>query len=462
MFNFLKKNKPIEKKSHAFSNSQLISSLIVSSEDVSRRFLTPQKALFYYDLVAPVATAIDLINDEFKNLQIALETNGEITIDDDILNFLKQPNDDMVLIDFLETMGIYFLATNEVYIIATGTPSQAPAELIVVSPELVEVKKNRDGFISSIEVQSTSGPKWIFNRADDQFRFFTKDGNQEIWQIKGFNSKQTGRGKSKLTSVSYEIDQYLQVAIHNLSLLKNGMRPSGAFSTPPDTTLDDDQFERLKEQIENFYSGGENAGNTLVLDNGLEFKEMGINPKDMDFLNMNKSVSIAIFNRYKVPLPLVNPDKMTLSNMDSAKLNLYDNAVLPFANRMFAELTAFLRPRFKLSEESTIVPFKDKITALQMRRNEELKLKKELGIFTINQLLAEVGEDSISQGGDTVFILNNLVPAGATIVENPTIGEEAKTTRESFRKIMKMQIDVKGNRSFTDDDIERIADEEGL
>ena len=84
MFNFLKKKQSevITKKSfslrQAFRNE-------LSFDD--NRILRPKKALFYYDVVSPVATAIDLVNDEFKNLTIAVEKDGKKTLTHPILKF---------------------------------------------------------------------------------------------------------------------------------------------------------------------------------------------------------------------------------------------------------------------------------------------------------------------------------------------------------------------------------------
>ena len=463
MFNFLKKKQEIvERKSHSFVNS-FSSSLLFLEANINNRNISPTRALAYYDIASPVSIAVDLIRDEFKNLRMVLETNGEVITEAPILEFLQNPNDDQVLQDFLESLGAFFLVTDEAYMIAMGSAGRPPSEIILVSPSIVDVKKGRDGFITQIGVQRTTGAREIFKRSETEFRFFTSDDNAEIWQIKGFNSQQNGRGKSKLNSLSPEIDQYIETAMHNLATLRNGLRPSGALQQTKDQDpLTDDQFERLREQVEQFYSGTENSGNALILEGGLEFKEMSINPKDMDFLNLQRTVTTAIFNRYKIPLPLINPDKMTLANMESAKLNLYDNAVLPFANRMFAEITRFLAPRFGLSEDTQIIPWQDKITALQVRRNQELKVKKDLEILTINEIRTQIGLDSIAEGGDVVYIPNNLVPAGTTEEDIQENQEESKTTRESFTRLMKGQMDFKGNRSFTDEVIDQIADDEGL
>ena len=47
--------------------------------------------------------------------------------------------------------------------------------------------------------------------------------------------------------------------------------------------MSDQQFARLKSEIEEQYGGGRNAGRPLLLEGGLEWKEMSLNPKDMDF-----------------------------------------------------------------------------------------------------------------------------------------------------------------------------------
>lgn len=454
----------------------------------SNNQLTIKRALKFYDDAAPVATAVDWINDEFKTLSLLLQQGDKSTNDAEILKFLQSPNDDMIQEDFLETLGAYFLICNEVYMVATGNVNKPPAELLVISPEHIVVKKDADGFINQINIQRDGMGTEIFKRADTQYRFYNKDQTAEIWQIKGFSARgdnvvsnsdfnggnniTSSRGRSKLSSICREINQYIEVATHNLATLDNGMLPSGTLTAPEGATLTDEQFERIRSQVVNFYSGAKNAGKVLILDNGMVFTPLNINAKDMDFKELIKSVTTTIFNRYKIPLPLVNAENMTLANMATAKLNLYDNCVIPLANRLLRELTLFLAPRFKLGENDLIIANLDQVSALQPRRNEQLKVKKELNIYTINELRADSGDLAIAEGGDIVYIANNLVPAGTdmtvaqsnTLVDVTPVEKQINTiaTRKQFIAIMQKQIDVKGNRNFTDDEINKMADNEGL
>ena len=495
MWNPFSKKKNVEvinKKSYGFPREWIINGSTGSNNQI-----TIKRALRFYDEAAPVATAIDWINDEFKTLNLVIKTDGEIETQAEILTFLKNPNDDMTRQDFMEYLGAYFLIANEVYIIATGNVTRKPAELLIVSPEFINVKKDADGFAGQIEVQRTGMGKEIFKRADNSYRFYNKDMSAEIWQIKGFSAMGDGmysqsgvssneihstRGRSKLNSISREINQYIEIANHNLAVLNNGMLPSGTLTVPDNDALDDAQFQRVKEMVDNYYAGAKNGGKVLVLDNGMTFTPMGLNPKDADFKELTKQTTITVFNRYKVPLPLISAENMTLANMDTAKLNLYDNCVIPLAERLLTELTNFLGPRFGLAENQVIAADMDSITALQIRRNEEMKLKKDLGIFTTNQLLAMMGADGIGTAGDVLYIPSNLVPIGSTPVQpagnnsmvdvtppgkpNPQDAPMKSladmTTRPKFIEAMKKQVDKKGNQILSDKEINEIADSEGL
>ena len=483
MFNFLKKKpKELELTKKSLATYQAFAGFM-GPESGDTKLLSAKKALFYYDLVSPVATAIDIVNDEFKTLTLAVKhKDGKKTTDDEILKFLKHPNDDMVKIDFLENMGNFYLTTNEVYFIATGNPNGKPAELTIESPEFVDVKVDIDGVINKFIIRKNGRLVETYSRAERDYRFFNKSGTSEIWQVKGFNTGRTVRGRSKLSSAVYEIEQYLQAAIHNLGLLENGVRSTGAFTA--DEPLTDEQFDRLRDQINENQAGARNAGKSIILEGGMDYKEMSLSPKDMDFENLKKSTTEAIFRRYKIPLALVSTEQMAEATMDAAMLALYDIVILPVAERLLAELTRFLAPRFGLSDDDEIVPFKDDILALQVRTIKEVKNKKETGVHTIDEIRADMGDDPLPDGkGADLYIPRNMVKIGEENMQatgtgvqgadnrqkpgdadmdsdTPTDDEQMKMTRESFISILKSQVDVKGVLRYTDEEIEGFANEE--
>ena len=476
------KNLPIIEKKNATLNQLFVNYF---SSDGDNKLLTIKKALHYYDQVAPVATAIDIVNDEFKTLTLAMTDGDKIIKDHPVLKFLKQPNDDQVQVDFLENMGNFFLVTNEVYLIATGRPDREPAEVFVESPEHVDVKTDGSPEIQRFEVRRKaddfqSAYTEIFYRDTLSYRFFNKDKTAEIWQIKGFNTRKSIRGRSRLSSAVYEIEQYLEAAKHNLNLLRNGVRSTGAYIS--DEPLTEEQFDRLRTQIHETQAGAMNAGKSIILEGGMDYKEMSMTPKDMDFAKLKKDTMEAIFRRYKVPLALVSTDQMAESTMEASALALYDNVVLPTAKRLFDEIARFLAPRYNLTEKDKIIPFLDDITALQIRRVKEVKNKKEIGAFTIDEIRKTMGAEPLPDGkGEELYIPRNLVKIGEENNQAITTGQQGQDNRqpegdmdmesdtrtddermkskERYVEILKAQKTKDGNRLFTDKEIKELSDE---
>ena len=100
------------------------------------------------------------------------------------------------------------------------------------------------------------------------------------------------------------------VDIHNAgggwtkSLLDNAARPSGALIYKgPDGApgLSDDQFPRLKRELEDAYQGATNAGRPMVLEGGLDWRAMSYTPADMDFAGPRNAAAREIALAFGVP-----------------------------------------------------------------------------------------------------------------------------------------------------------------
>lgn len=447
----------------------------------TNNIMTIRRALKYYDDVAPVATAVDWINDEFKTLPLVLKTDKVIKTNHALLDKLRRPNDDMTQQDFLESLGAYYTITNECYIMATGKPGKPPAELIIISPEFVSVFQGNDGFIKEMRVQQLGGiGQMLFTRAENEYRFYNSDDTAELWQIKGLAVLSDGlytgadyvgsnimpvRGRSKLSSIHNEINQYSEIAMHNLAMLDNGLLPSGTLTMPDNESLSEDQFEDIEAQVLDYYAGSKNAGKVLILENGLKFTPMGLTPKDMNFEKLTRTVTMVVFGRYKVPLPLVSPDNMTMANMEVAKLNLYDNCVIPLAARLLQELTNFLGERYGLEKNTLLAANLDDVPCMQMRHAEQMAAKKKLDIYSPNDLREMDGAKPITKDGyDDVYQPWTLVPVGTPPVpQQPSSSNPGdKPLLKNFIAILSQQKDIEGKRMFTDDEIVLMANRQGI
>ena len=112
-------------------------------------------------------------------------------------------------------------------------------------------------------------------------------------------------------------------------------------------TSADEQFDRLKAELEDGYSGAARAGRPLLLEGGLDWKAMGLSPKDMDFIEAKNGAARDIALAFGVPPMLLGiPGDNTYANYQEANRAFYRLTVLPLVARTAEELSAWLAPVF--------------------------------------------------------------------------------------------------------------------
>lgn len=131
-------------------------------------------------------------------------------------------------------------------------------------------------------------------------------------------------------------------------MLDNAARPSGALVfAASDEQLTAEQFERLKNELETSYQGAANAGRPMVLEGGLDWKEMGYSPKDMDFIAAKNSAAREIALAFGVPPMLLGiPGDNTYSNFTEANRTFWRQTVIPVLGKVTDAIGNFVGPKF--------------------------------------------------------------------------------------------------------------------
>jgi len=221
-----------------------------------------------------------------------------------------------------------------------------------------------------------------------------------------------------------------------------------------ETSLTQDQRDSLREQLTQNYASSANAGRIFFADGGkFNVTELSKTMKDMDFRGLREDMKIDVFNRLKVPLPLVTTESQTFVNMREAKLSLYDNAVIPLLNLLLQELTLFLFPRYNLDTSQLMLAFNPlEIQALRQRIREENNEIKD--IKTINEQRADEILNS-QEGGDVIYQPVNLVPLGTSpLLQASPLTTEAK--QKIIDNILLNQILETGERLYPEMAIKKI------
>lgn len=283
-----------------------------------------------------------------------------------ILELLKRPNPIYDQNSFFETIYSHKLISGNIYIQAIfdkNEENKIPKELFILRPDRM-----------TIIVGNTDIPiayKYKFNNNEKIFKVNPIDGKSEVLHIKNFNPINDWYGLSQVEPAAYSIDQHNEASKWNQAILQNGAKPCGALIVKNDSEnnnfLTDDQFTRLKEQLNNEFSGSENAGKPLLLEGGLDWKEISLSPKEMDFLEMKHSTARDIALSFGVPSQLIGiPGDNTYSNMAEARLFLWEQTILPIIDNILSNLNNWLIPMF--DENLELFYDKNDIIPLSIRK----------------------------------------------------------------------------------------------
>ena len=175
------------------------------------------------------------------------------------------------------------------------------------------------------------------------------DAGRGALQLSLFHPLDDHYGFPPLEAALMALDTHNAAGRWNKALLDNSARPSGALVYAPKEggNLTDEQFDRLKAELEEGYSGAQRAGRPLLLEGGLDWKAMGLTPKDMDFVEAKNAASRDIALAFGVPPMLLGiPGDNTYANYQEANRAFYRLAVLPLIGRTARELSNWLGPRF--------------------------------------------------------------------------------------------------------------------
>lgn len=372
----------------------------------------------YYSVVSPIARACNLISNEFSTISPVVKNlkTGDVYRQYDpkvpqtlILKLLSNPSKGNTGNKFKKMVALSMIVTGRSYIRIGGLT--IPVDMKYYNPSLVTPFQGQYIPESYVYQSSTFSERFT----DREGVYYTADGTARLAVMESFNpfkDESQGQGFSPLSSVYYEIEQFIETSVHNIATLKKGARPSGVLMT--ERVLTTEQKESYREQIGRFYQGTENSGNVMVLDGGREFKELSLTNKDMDFVKMLEVAEKHINEVLNIPASFFDNSASSYNNKEQDRMNLYDFAVLPLANDIYSMLTQNIFAYYKDGDQWQLTYIEEDIPALRTRVYENILKKSQSGVFAINELRSDFGKESI-EGGDVIYQPLNLIPVGRDV-----------------------------------------------
>jgi len=255
------------------------------------------------------------------------------------LDLLRRPNGRQSGVALMETLYGHLLISGNAYAEMTEAGADA-RELHALRPDRVSVVEDADGWPVALDYRAGKAKR----------RIATGDeAGPGGLHLTLFHPLDDHYGFPPLEAALMALDIHNAAGRWNKALLDNSARPSGALVYAPKDggNMSDEQFDRVKAELEDGYSGVTRAGRPLLLEGGLDWKAMGLTPKDMDFIEAKNAASRDIALAFGVPPMLLGiPGDNTYANYQEANRAFYRLTVLPLVGRIAGDLSQFLSAKF--------------------------------------------------------------------------------------------------------------------
>lgn len=407
--------------------------------------------LDYYNMVSPLSDAVDKITKASSIIEPYIKSQEQV----DFYKFSTKPNSKQTGKQFRKEALTHFLVTGnnfiEVKYKIDSKKNKKIYEINNLNPRFVKIHKQYNDEISY----------YIFNKNNIEIKYNkilnTKNFENPIryqYEDNGFiydlihykelednelNTVQikSGWGRSKLEPLQNELDLYVQSNTHNRATIRQAISAKKMFKidrSKMPAGIKAEEFNAWLKDLTEKYSGSINSGKTLFTT--LDVSQVDLqNPfmaRDLEFNVGLRRLRVAIYNAFDIPLPKVEGEFTSNSNMKESNLNFYDEAVLPNLESYYDFINVFLFQDFYPEAKVEKVFYASSEIPVLAERNASLVNKLSISkILTQNELRKKFDLDRI-EGLDAIYIDGNQAPIGVDTNTGDAIGTPLSQQKDLF------------------------------
>jgi HK97 family phage portal protein len=342
---------------------------------------------------------------------------------------IDKPNFKDSFYDVAESISANLELTGNTYLLNELTSGDIPTAIYsLISSKVKPIKKDK---IENVKTMGDVLRGYEYGQRIGE-KMYSID---EVIHEKKFSIDNEIVGMSPIQAGALTTDTVLEAKIQNFNIFKQGMSADGAFGTEQEYS--EESHKRLKLDMLEKSTGVNNAHTPLLLWNGLKYSQIGINPKDLEYikgLQMGREDICGFL--YQVPLILLGVlENASYNNIKEATKIFWRFSIIP---RLVKNLELWQKLLNKYGEGYSIAYDLSKVEALKEDMNDRLTRAKDyfgLGVSVkqINTIL-ELGIKKY-EGWDKGYLPFNLAEIGAEKEEEPPEPEGGK--EEPPKKVLK-------------------------
>lgn len=340
--------------------------------------------------VAAVYASVRLLSETVAALPLALyEREGEtdrLAADHPLTDVLDTPNSWQTPHDFWALAMTHLLMRGNFYArIARRDESRVDA-LIPIAPQTVRPKQDERGAIT-YEIRQSGGSTRVLAQSDVlHVRALTTDGLIGI---------------GPLEAARRTVEHSTFMRRWNSGFFQNGARPTGVLKHPG--VLSTEAFDRLKNSFDESYSGTENAGRPMILEEGLSWDSLSLTAEDLQFIDGMKFSRGEIAMFFGVPPHMIGDIERGTSwgsGLEQQNLGFLIYSLRPWLTNIAQAMRRDLiaredRRRYVLKFDTS-----DLTRADFKARQEGLQIQRNAGVISVNEWRRAENLNPIESGDD--------------------------------------------------------------
>jgi len=367
--------------------------------------------------LSPYYGALRVISEDISLLPLNIfekEDRGRKKVDEHPVAILmnERPNDEMISMAFRETLTHHAMSWFGGFAEIQKNGRGKPIALHPIHPTRVQIRRvpapeNGRGatkivYDVKVPVDMQAEISRSQRRTINEIRFQQED----IFQIHGLGGDGI-TGYSVLHMAMESLGVALAYQTYSATFFGNGSTINGILQHPE--TLDDEKYKRLRKTWEEVHKGPHNAHRIAILEQGMEWKQTGIHPKDAQLLE-ERNFSVEEIARWfrLAPVKIGHNQNVPFANLESLNNAHTNEALMPWMVRWEKEIKRKLLTNKKEFAKHNVNAL---LRGDMDGRSKFLSTMVNNGMMTINE--AREKEDlnpSSEENADKLFKPLNMAP----------------------------------------------------
>lgn len=214
-------------------------------------------------------------------------------------------------------------------------------------------------------------------------------------------------GRSPVRQFAETMGFNLDIKSYGRKFFKNGARPSGVLQHPG--SLSEEAQKRLENKFDKRYSGIENTGKTILLEEGMTYHQIGVPPEEAQFIESRKYSVEEIARIYGVPPHMIGDlEQATFSNIESQDINFAKHSIVPECVNWEQELMRKLLNDDEQARYEIEFNMEGLVRGDMESRYRAYAIGRQWGFLTADDIRAKENMSNVDGGGITYVPLNMI------------------------------------------------------